>query len=257
MLQHASPSGKSIRFEIADSRLSSANLKYTLINLPYPVHNITVAKILDLITQTAERPLEYVIQNNAVVFKHVPAARRPGAIPRTSGMNPHQQRLRDVVVSEFDFAGMDLETVVMCLIDDVRRDDPTTKEPNFLFAPLRYSERGRRQFENSLINHKSRMLKVNLESVLNAAVKASAFPIRYVVEDYGIVIEPLDTKLMVNPTTKSSATWANSRTNRIGRKLNEILISEIAYDSLTLDEVVADLLDTSRRNDPKLSLIHI
>jgi hypothetical protein len=42
----------------------------------------------------------------------------------------------------------------------------------------------------------------------------------------------------------------NTRKSPIARKLNEILISEIDYNSLTLDEAIADLLDISRRRDP-------
>ncbi|MFT4691067.1 MAG: hypothetical protein ACI9OD_003290 [Limisphaerales bacterium] len=89
-----------------------------------------------------------------------------------------------------------------------------------------------------------------MEKILDEIVRTSTRPLRYVVEDYGIVFEPGDRKLMVNPSTVPSATWVNTRKGPIARKLNEILISEIAYNSLTLDEAIADLLDISRRRDP-------
>jgi hypothetical protein len=89
-----------------------------------------------------------------------------------------------------------------------------------------------------------------MEKILDEIVRTSTRPLRYVVEDYGIVFEPGDRKLMVNPSTVPSATWVNTRKGPIARKLNEILISEIDYNSLTLDEAIADLLDISRRRDP-------
>jgi hypothetical protein len=45
-----------------------------------------------------------------------------------------------------------------------------------------------------------------MEKILDEIVRTSTRPLRYVVEDYGIVFEPGDRKLMVNPSTVPSAT---------------------------------------------------
>jgi hypothetical protein len=45
-------------------------------------------------------------------------------------------------------------------------------------------------------------------------------------------------------------THTSQGAQHIRRKLHEIMIPEVAYDALTLDEVVADLIDTVKREDP-------
>jgi hypothetical protein len=62
-----------------------------------------------------------------------------------------------------------------------------------------------------------------MEKILDEIVRTSTRPLRYVVEDYGIVFEPGDRKLMVNPSTVPSATWVNTRKGPIARKLERDL----------------------------------
>jgi type II secretory pathway component GspD/PulD (secretin)/tetratricopeptide (TPR) repeat protein len=46
-------------------------------------------------------------------------------------------------------------------------------------------------------------------------------------------------------------TYTSDGAQRIRKKMNDIVIPEIAYDGLTLDEVVQDLIEQVKRNDPE------
>tara|TARA_Y100001934_G_scaffold283444_1_gene403308 strand:- start:2520 stop:3185 length:666 start_codon:yes stop_codon:yes gene_type:complete len=99
-------------------------------------------------------------------------------------------------------------------------------------------------FSGTIVAMKQPLKNASMRQVLDSVVRNASFPISYVAEDYGIVFEPADRSLQANPDAASSAGWQPVKNlSRTRSRLDSVIIPEIAYGSLIVDEVIADLID--------------
>ena len=91
---------------------------------------------------------------------------------------------------------------------------------------------------------------VRLVDVLDAVVKVADHPMKYTVEDYGVVFSLRGS----GPARKDEPALppaAGSGRQAISDKLERIRLDTVNYDGLPLGEVVVNLRDEAKKRDPE------
>jgi hypothetical protein len=185
-----------------------------------------------------------------------------------SGREVIMNKLERIRLDTVRYDGLPLGEVVIHLRDEARKRDPEKKGINFLInqnldpgeatappapmlgpdgtplppAPVEAVDVGATAIKiNPPLND------VRLVDVLEAVVKVADHPIKYSVEDYGVVFSPRGSA----PAHKQKTPTASSGLQVISNKLERIRLDTVRYDGLPLGEVVINLLEESKKRDPE------
>ncbi len=180
---------------------------------------------------------------------------------------------RQVIINKLDrirlemvsFDGLPLAEVVRLLRDEAKKRDPEKKGINFMinpnppadFAPVIAPALGpdgsplpappQEQVDISSVAVKINppLTDVRLVDVLDAVVKVADHPIKYSVEDYGVVLSLRGSE----PARKEKIDLACRQV--IINKLDRIRLDSVSFDGLPLAEVVIVLRDEAKKRDPE------
>jgi hypothetical protein len=188
-----------------------------------------------------------------------------------SGRQAIINKLERIRLETVAYDGLPLGEVVSILRDEVRKRDPDKKGINFLInqnlepgeampAPApKLGPDGNplptpppEQVDVSAISVTIRppLNDVRLADVLNAVVRVADRPIKYSVEDYGVVFSPRSSDSAPKDEVPPPSA-AGSGGQAIKDKLERIRLDTISYDGLPLGEVVINLKDEARKRDPE------
>jgi hypothetical protein len=196
-----------------------------LIQIRQLLRNVTLEQALDVVVRTASKPIAFQITDQGITIEARKAGQKNGA-RRPADLV--KRKLRQIVVPELAYDELPLAVVLMDLSELARRHDPAMIGVNFVVVPARIpaeaeSKEGRGPLLDAMGNPvkapKNRtktkdadiwdlririnqpMKNASLKDLLNAIVVGAAHPIRYIVEDYGIVFEVLDRKVAASLET--------------------------------------------------------
>ena len=189
---------------------------------------------------------------------------------------PAASRGRQAIISKLEsirldtvrYDGLPLGEVVLNLRDEVKKRDPEKKGINFMInpnppadsapgvppavgsngSPLPAPPREAVDISAIAVKINPPLSDVRLADVLDAVVKVADHPIKYSVEDYGVVFSLRG----FEPVLKiASRLAAGSGRQVISDKLDRIQLDTVHYDGLPLSEVVLNLRDEAKKRDPE------
>jgi hypothetical protein len=194
----------------------------------------------------------------------------PPAPAAGSGRQAIINKLERIRLDTVSYDGLPLGEVVLHLRDQAKKLDPEKKGINFLmnpnppassapvFAPMLGPDGNplpappaeQVDLNSVSVRIKPPLTDVRLVDVLDAVVKVADHPMKYTVEDYGVVFSLRDSK----PARKDETALppaAGSGRQAISDKLDRIRLDTVTYDGLPLGEVVVNLRDEAKKRDPE------
>ena len=187
------------------------------IKIQPPLNNVRLLDVLDAVVKVADRPIKCSIEDYGVVFSPrgsgpAKADKPANAIPATGeGRQVISNKLERIRFENVMYDGLPLSEVVLQLRVEARKRDPENKGLNFLMnqnldpgevAPspavvlgpngLPMPAPPTEQVDLSAISIRISppLNDVRLVDVLDAVVKVADKPIKYSIEDYGVVFSP-------------------------------------------------------------------
>ena len=175
------------------------------------------------------------------------------------------ERIRFDTVS---YDALPLGEVVLHLRDETKKRDPEKKGINFMInpnppadsapavprapdgSPLPAAPREPVDISSIAVKINPALTDVRLVDVLDAVVKVAERPIKYSVEDYGVVFS-LRGSVPARKDGIGSPPATGSGRQVISDKLERIRLDTVSYDALPLGEVVNHLRDEARKRDPE------
>ena len=168
------------------------------------------------------------------------------------------------------YDGLPLSEVVNNLRDEARKRDPDKKGINFMINPNAPAEAARIMAPGlgpdgnplpapppEAVDINAITVKINpplndvrLVDVLDAVVKVAEHPIKYTVEDYGVVFSLRGPEPARKEEIGFTSQGAGGGRQVISNKLDLIRLDTVRYDGLPLSEVVLNLRDEAKKRDP-------
>ncbi len=190
--------------------------------------------------------------------------------PADGGRQVISNKLERIRLDTVSYDGLPLSEVVNNLRDEAKKRDPEKKGINFLMNPnppassapvlapmlgpdgnpLPAPPAEQVDLNRVSVRIKPPLTDVRLVDVLDAVVKVADHPMKYTVEDYGVVFSLRDSK----PARKDEPALppaAGSGRQAISDKLDRIRLDTVTYDGLPLGEVVVNLRDEAKKRDPE------
>ena len=166
-------------------------------------------------------------------------------IPASPDGAPLQMWLPEIVLD-----GLTLEEAVFVLSDMIKRADPRWPELRFKFKNDRRAglpgEEDAHGLESTIVNVGQPLFNVTVADALDAMARTADRPICYKLDGNGVVFRAAKQNEVVGGPVK-----LRERGRALRAKLDEIAIPEVLYDGLTLNEVVMDLSEQTKRYDPR------
>jgi hypothetical protein len=189
--------------------------------------------------------------------------------PASPGRQAISQKLESIRLDTVQYDGLPLGEVVNNLIEEARKRDPEKKGINIIINPNPPPEAAPaggpviladgtlapappvEQVDVSSVSIRIRppLTDVRLVDVLDAVVEVADRPIKYTVEDYGVVFALRGSERRHKDLPPSAAAPGSGR-QIIGDKIGRIRLDSVSYDGLPLGEVVMNLRDVAKKRDP-------
>lgn len=166
------------------------------------------------------------------------------APPLTPGQERVLAKLKLIVVPEVSFDGLPLNEVMKVVTDDTKKFDPDKQGLNFLFhtAPKAGQSGDDKGYLNTTIIKAWPPLKnLRLFEVLDVITKTADKPIQFTIEDYGISVSR---RKLGTPLPE----WSTGA-QALRAKLEQIVVPEVSFDGLTLNEVIKIISSDAKRFD--------
>jgi hypothetical protein len=188
-----------------------------LVKIQPPLNNVRLMDVLDAVVKVADRPIKCSIEDYGVVF----SPRGSGAAQADNQTNPAaaaggdrqviSNKLERIRLGNVTYDGLPLSEVVLQLREEARKRDPENKGINFLMnqnldpgevtsapavvlgpngLPMAAPPTEQVDLGSILIKISPPLNDVRLVDVLDAVVKVAERPIKYSIEDYGVVFSP-------------------------------------------------------------------
>jgi hypothetical protein len=202
------------------------------------------------------------------------ATNEPPAAPAAgSGRQAIINKLERIRLDTVSYDGLPLGEVVLHLRDQAKKLDPEKKGINFLINqnldsgeaittpapmpmlgpdgnPLPAASPEQVDVSAIGVRIKPPLNDVRLVDVLDAVVKVADHPIKYSIEDYGVVFSPRGPEPAKTMDLANATPAASEGRQVISNKLERIRLDNVKYDGLPLGEVVLMLRDEAKKRDP-------
>ena len=189
-----------------------------------------------------------------------------------SGRQAIINKLERIRLDTVTYDGLPLGEVVIHLRDQAKKLDPEKKGINFLINqnldpreaiaapaptvgpdgnPLPAAPPEQVDVSSIAVRIKPPLNDVRLVDVLDAVVRVAERPIKYSIEDYGVVFSPRGSGPAQADNPANAIPAAGGGRQAIINKLERIRLDTVAYDGLPLGEVVLNLRDQAMKRDPE------
>ena len=189
------------------------DLNSVSVRIKPPLTDVRLVDVLDAVVKVADHPMKYTVEDYGVVFSlrdSKPARKDEPALPPAagSGRQAISDKLERIRLDTVTYDGLPLGEVVVNLRDEAKKRDPEKKGINFLMnpnppadyyaavvaprlgpdgSPLPAPPPEQVDVSAIAIKIKPTLADVRLVDVLDAMVKVADRPIKYSIEDYGVV----------------------------------------------------------------------
>lgn len=187
------------------------------------------------------------------------------------GRDAIRNALSNVAVKEpVQFDGVPLKALVADELNQIVQQSGATQRINFLI-----DQRAAPQLSSARIDLKPGLARVSLWDLLDAITRSSSEPLRFEIEDYGVIFaagspsenpkrEPapsasiyaMDPALaarygfVVPPPTAATTVSHGQPERSLNDRLESEYIDQISFDAIPLSEVVREIIDRSKKTSP-------
>jgi hypothetical protein len=215
----------------------------------------------------------------ALFLALAPCGARPEAnekakspVPAGSGRQAIITKLELIRLDNVKYDGLPLSEVVLQLRDEAKKRDPEKKGINFLINqnpdpgeaipaaapmlgpdgnPLPASPAEQVDMSAVFIKIQPPLYNLRLMDLLDAVVMVADKPIKYSIEDYGVVFSPRGSEPAKGENLANALPATGEGRQVISNKLELIRLDNVKYDGLPLSEVVLQLRDEAKKRDPE------
>jgi hypothetical protein len=231
--------------------------------------NVTLEEALDIICRCAQQPIEYSVENYAVVLAAKPRDRL-GAPPAKPDLppNPKQQAvletLRRIKLDRLCYDNLPLGEVVKHLAEEAAKRDAKREGINLLIAGTADAGVGPAvdpatgmvipfeppEIMASPVRVTPPLRNVTLEEALQVVCMCAEAPIDYAVETFGVVIAPQTTRAFHLPTARPNR-QPSPKQQAMLDTLRTIQLGLLFYDKLPLSQVIKHLAEEAKKRDAR------
>jgi hypothetical protein len=190
----------------------SIDLENTIITIDPPIRDVRLADLLDAIVKSANAPIEYLIEDYAIVFQSkqgesVKRSSRLAAVPPDTPKRDIVDKLDSIQFPEVLFDDLPLGEALKFMGREARKLDPDGKGVNILIEENpKTASRSKPgpwpvDLKNVIISLDPPLRDLTLAQALDAIVRTADEPIEFRIENYGVVFYSRAQPVESNETT--------------------------------------------------------